>query len=119
MADSVAKQFIDYLQNCSHVSKSLDKFMEENCHLFAVGGEEQKMSYMSLYQEYNTLVEQVPPNPHGVIDAGSRTHPRTGRPKARWNESRPKTPIQSLSMSRAAKILFTCIPNTLDRSLPS
>ena len=62
MADStnsIAKQFIDYLQNCPHVSKSLDKFMEENCHLFAVGGEEHKMSYMSLYQEYNTLVEQV------------------------------------------------------------
>mmetsp|Transcript_40733 Transcript_40733/g.68205 ORF Transcript_40733/g.68205 Transcript_40733/m.68205 type:complete len:136 (-) Transcript_40733:507-914(-) len=58
MADSVAKQFIEYLEKCPHVSRTLDKFMAENCHLFAVGGVEHKMKYMELYNLYNELVEK-------------------------------------------------------------
>jgi hypothetical protein len=61
MADSVAKQFIEYLEKCPHVSRTLDKFMEENCHLFAVGGVDHKMKHMELYNQYNELVENVRP----------------------------------------------------------
>lgn len=47
------------VHQCPHVSKSLEKFMEEHCHLFAVGADEHKLNYMELYNQYVALVEQV------------------------------------------------------------
>mmetsp|Transcript_12870 Transcript_12870/g.24465 ORF Transcript_12870/g.24465 Transcript_12870/m.24465 type:complete len:137 (+) Transcript_12870:156-566(+) len=55
---TLPQKFSEYLEKCPHVSKSLEKFMEEHCHLFAVGADEHKLNYMELYNQYVALVEQ-------------------------------------------------------------